>query len=90
MISQRLLKLGAKLKIYDPKVSEEKILNDLDGYSNFRIYDSADYAIKDCNAILLLVNWKSFEKLDFSGKKVYNTTKLYISNQYYSIGKKQN
>ena len=87
-ISQRLLKLGAKLKIYDPKVSDGKIFNDLDGYSNFRIYDCADNAIKDCNAILLLVNWKSFEKLNFSGNKVYNTTKLHINNQYYSVGKK--
>jgi UDPglucose 6-dehydrogenase len=87
-ISQRLLELGAKLKIYDPKVSKGKILNDLSGYSNYRIYDSANHAIQDCEVILLLVNWKSFEKLNLLGKRIYNTTKLHFNNQYYSVGKK--
>ena len=86
-ISKNLLKHGANLNIFDPKVSKNKIKSDLTGFKDFIVFDSVDGAINHSKIILVLVEWDSFKTLDFSEKKVYNATKINFENQYYSIGK---
>ena len=70
-ISLDLLLEGAKLCIYDPKVSFEQIKNDLKLFDD-SIYenevffaDSALEAIKNSDAILILTEWEEFKNIDW-------------------------
>ena len=75
-ICNELLEEGAILKIYDPKVSEEKVyeafrkleLNqeqNLDSKKNPECVNSVFEAIEESDAILILTEWKEFENLDW-------------------------
>ncbi|NOX71908.1 MAG: UDP-glucose/GDP-mannose dehydrogenase family protein, partial [Candidatus Micrarchaeota archaeon] len=63
-----LLKNGAKVKAYDPKATE----NFRKLYENVEYYDSAQDAIKEADACLILTEWKEFGPLtddDFSSMR---------------------
>ena len=73
-IANNLLKEGAKLAIYDPKVSKEQILNDLKLRLSSKelinalddtilIYDSAKDAINKSFAIAIITEWDEFKYL---------------------------
>ena len=76
-ISYNLLEKGYNLKIYDPKVSENKILEDLlninlirkkikkdDLISRIKIYSSIDEIIEDSNIHVVLTEWEEFKVLN--------------------------
>jgi UDPglucose 6-dehydrogenase len=99
-IIQKLVSLGAKFKVYDPKSSEiaKKYYFD----DNFPIeYNTNKYdAIKSVDALLLITEWKEFSCPDFDemiklmklpvifdGRNQYN--KILMKNlgfEYYQIG----
>lgn len=74
-VADYLLNEHAEIVIYDPKVSEEQILADLD-YLNTRsheenrkgisIANSAQDAAKDAHAIAVLTEWDEFKHADFT------------------------
>ncbi len=69
-----LLKEKAHLSIYDPKVSGEQILRDLDVAgehpSGVTLHADAYAATKNAHAVLILTEWGEFKELDF--KKIHD------------------
>ena len=72
-VAEKLIAKGAKLNIYDPSVSKETILNDIENYwinkikmpnDDFKIYKSLDEAIYLVDSIVILTEWDEFTKLD--------------------------
>jgi len=68
VIVQELLKRGATLAAYDPVAMPEaqRLLGHLDG---LRFCDSAEAALGDADALLLVTEWKEFRTPDFDGIK---------------------
>jgi UDPglucose 6-dehydrogenase len=60
-----LLKIGAKVRAYDPKAMEnfKRYFPDLE-------YCTSAEEVLDSDAVLILTEWQEFEKLDYSGKIV--------------------
>jgi len=70
-ISSDLLEEGAKLTIYDPKVSFEKIADDLEkfSYNNqgiWKMAKSIPEALINVDAVLILTAWDEFYGLDWN------------------------
>ncbi len=79
-VCRNLLSEGAKLAIYDPKVSQEQIYSDLNigeekipGDGGVEICSSPYEASKDSYAITVLTAWGEFACLDYV--KIYKTMK---------------
>ena len=75
-ICKRLLEERATLNIYDPKVEEEKIFNDLNiekGNQKINICSNAEETFTNSNAIIVLTEWDEFKKIDF--KKAFSVMK---------------
>ena len=64
--------------IYDPKVSKDKIISDLEGFKyknnpcdiqnergTFSVFSNIEEAIQDSNAVIILTEWKEFNTLDW-------------------------
>ncbi|KAL0217938.1 hypothetical protein RCL1_008787 [Eukaryota sp. TZLM3-RCL] len=72
-ICRELLSNGAKLNIYDPKVSKTQILYDLSPHgqdiwkidSSVQVYGSVLSAVHNCDGILVLTDWQEFHKVDW-------------------------
>ena len=69
-VVEELLKEGAKVVAYDPKAM-----------GNFRkIFGQIDYAnaskVMECDAILIVTEWKEFEELDYTGKIVIDGRRI--------------
>jgi len=64
-IVSHLLKMGAKVRVYDPKAME----NFKKCFPNIEYCMSAEEVL-DSDAVLILTEWQEFEKLDYSGKIV--------------------
>ncbi|EEE40822.1 nucleotide sugar dehydrogenase [Prochlorococcus marinus] len=64
-ISKNLLKEGAKLNFYDPKVNKKQILSEFNTESNVSICNSAIKAAEGADAVLVLTEWKEFKALDW-------------------------
>ena len=63
-----LLEEQAKVAIYDPKVPESQIRDDLnvnEDFSALTICADAYDACKDAHAVLILTEWDEFKELDF-------------------------
>ncbi len=81
-VADHLLNEQAKISVYDPKVAEEKILNDLN-YLNTRTeeenengvsYLSSPYeATKDAHAIAIMTEWDEFK--DYDWEQIYSQMK---------------
>ncbi len=58
---KRLLKLGAKITIHDPKALENarKIFHD-----NTKYVKSVPSALKDCQCAIIMTQWKDYEKIN--------------------------
>jgi len=75
-----LLKEGAIIKIFDPKVPEDQIKNDIKENCDFQEYNEYISNIKVChscyeasygaNAIVICTEWDEFKTLDY--KRIYN------------------
>jgi len=78
-----LLKEGAIIKLFDPKVTKNQIIKDIkdnsqenefDEYkNNIYIYESAYDAAKNSDAIVICTEWDEFSEIDY--KKIYNIMK---------------
>ena len=73
-ISKNLLEEGARLKIYDPKVSKYQIENDLNlrekdlfkkNEGLWEYHESIKNAIKDTDAVVLLTEWEIFKDINW-------------------------
>ena len=81
-IAENLINEQAILQIYDPKVNDERILNDISdvtgrNYSKqsktFGIYSDPYEAVKDTHAVLIMTEWDIFNELDW--EKIYSKMK---------------
>ena len=59
---EQLNRLGARVKAYDPIVSQSGLSH---GLSNVIIETSAEMLADGCDALVLVTDWKEFLKLDF-------------------------
>ena len=59
---EQLNRLGARVKAYDPIVSQSGLSH---GLSNVMIEPSAEMLADSCDALVLVTDWKEFSKLDF-------------------------
>jgi UDPglucose 6-dehydrogenase len=92
----RLIKLGSKITIHDPKAIEnaKKIFSDKVTYQK-----SVSSAVKDCNCAVIMTGWKEYEKINNQTIKHMNTkfiidSRRIISNKnlnakYFAIGLSQ-
>ena len=72
-VCKHLLEEQAQLAIYDPKVSEAKIRQDLqlsEDNTSVTVCADAYAATKDAHAVLILTEWDEFKELDF--QKIYD------------------
>ena len=73
-ICRNLLEEGCYLSIYDPKVNQNQIDNDLsfkcDDNKTWEVTESVLGSVKDADAIILLTEWDEFFHLEF--KKIYD------------------
>ncbi|WP_319420724.1 UDP-glucose dehydrogenase family protein [Pleurocapsa sp. FMAR1] len=60
---EQLNRLGARVKAYDPIVSQSGLSH---GLSNVRIEGNAEMLADCCDALVLVTDWKEFLKLDFT------------------------
>ena len=99
---KELVKLGAKIKAYDPKAMDEAksfYLKDVEGIEYFK---SKYEVLKNSEAMILLTEWKEFRSPDFNEIKslltnpvIFDGRNQYIAYdlenkgfEYYRIGKK--
>ena len=76
-VASNLLKAGINLKIYDPKVNEMRIYNDLADLNKNKYHinqlsylDKPDEDFSSTNIIAILTEWDEF--IDYDWKKIYN------------------
>ncbi len=62
-IIEELNRLGAKVKAYDPIVSQNGISH---GISGVKIESDAERLAQGCDALVLVTDWQEFLKLDFT------------------------
>ena len=92
-LAKRLLKLGAKITIHDPKALENarKIFCD-----NTKYVKSVSSALKDCQCAIIMTQWKDYERINNNtikqmAKKFIIDSRRVLSNKnldakYYAIG----
>jgi UDPglucose 6-dehydrogenase len=95
-VADKLYKAGAILEIYDPMVSKESILSDIDFYweaskredliTRILVLDSLNTLDLSYDAAAILTEWEAFKSLDFSKTTVFDGRGV-LSSSTYSIGK---
>jgi len=79
-VADDLINEQARISVYDPKVSRNKMLNDLDyletrskpDNSNYlNVFDNAYEACKDAHAVAVLTEWDEFTTYDW--KRIYDS-----------------
>jgi UDPglucose 6-dehydrogenase len=86
-VAEKLYKAGASLLIYDPMVSGESIILDMDDYwethkdffedqNRIEIVSSADQAISGSDAIAVITGWEEFKNLKYAKAKVFEGNKI--------------
>ena len=60
---EQLSRLGARVKAYDPIVSQSGLRN---GLSNVIVETDAEMLAEGCDALVLVTDWKQFRELDFA------------------------
>ncbi|MXO05990.1 UDP-glucose 6-dehydrogenase [Flavobacterium sp. HBTb2-11-1] len=79
-VADDLVNEQAKISVYDPKVSENKMLSDLnyletrsseENVKALNVFDNAYEACKDAHAIAILTEWDEFTTYDW--KKIYDS-----------------
>jgi len=92
-ITEKLLKFGANITIYDPMVDYNNIYEDLTLHFGDVIKSKFNRiafvknikSIKDADAYAILTEWEEFKNFDFSKLKVFDGRRIIESN-FYSIG----
>jgi UDPglucose 6-dehydrogenase len=99
-VINELLSRGAKIKAYDPKAMEEAKNFYFKDVQSVEYMDSKYSVLNDCDALILLTEWKEFRSPDFDeikkrlkspvifdGRNQYNKEKLEeIRFEYHQIG----
>ena len=101
VVSGELLKAGAKVVVYDPMVSEEKIKNDIEshyaenkkGLERFFVLNSINEVVNKSDAIGILTEWEEFKSFDwtksqkriFDGRRILND-KMINKEQLFILG----
>jgi len=100
-IIKELVKLGAKIQVFDPKAMDEARSFYLKGLKNVVYMNSKYAALSNADAMVLLTEWKEFRSPDFDeiknllkapvifdGRNQYNMFNLEKKGfEYYQIGK---
>ncbi len=60
---EHLNRLGAKVKAYDPIISQSDIRHTLSGV---QVEDDAERLAVDCDALVLVTDWQEFQQLDYA------------------------
>lgn len=94
VLIEELLSLGAKIQTYDPKAME----NMKKVFPTLTYCENKYEATKDCNALIVVTEWKEFrnpdfakissslkEKIIFDGRNIYKDHQL-LGFKYYNIG----
>ena len=101
-VINELVSRGAQIKAYDPKAIHEAKAHYLKGVHNITYVHSKYDVLKDCDALVLLTEWKEFRSpnfedikiqlktpIIFDGRNQYDTSVLEKNGfEYYQIGKK--
>ena len=94
-ISYKLLDKGYKIKVYDPKIKEERVVEDLKTLikikngkrnliDNIEYNDSLNDSINNSDVLVILTEWDEFREIS-SSKKIIDTRNLNIQNTYFKI-----
>ena len=95
-VSEKLYEAGAKLMIYDPMVSKETILNNIEfNWKNFEkserriTVNKGEFMNMDFDAYAILTEWEEFKKINHKKhKKVFDGRNIILSKKLaYAIGK---
>lgn len=100
VIIDELTKRGATIHAYDPKAEREARECYLKGNQNVIYYDGKYDALRGCDAMILITEWKEFRSPDFErmmenlkapvifdGRNQYNPAEMKeYGNEYYQIG----
>eukprot|EP00227_Mantoniella_beaufortii_P014766 CAMPEP_0197583904 /NCGR_PEP_ID=MMETSP1326-20131121/6670_1 /TAXON_ID=1155430 /ORGANISM="Genus nov. species nov., Strain RCC2288" /LENGTH=449 /DNA_ID=CAMNT_0043148187 /DNA_START=111 /DNA_END=1460 /DNA_ORIENTATION=- len=71
-VGRGLIEDGAKLAIFDPKVSDEQIALDMEGLTNnITTYKTAKEALEGAHAVCIMTEWDEFKLYDW--KEIYDT-----------------
>ncbi|WP_125722329.1 UDP-glucose 6-dehydrogenase [Flavobacterium ustbae] len=79
-VADDLINEQAKISVYDPKVSKNKMLSDMDyletrtkeeNLKSLNVFENAYEACKDAHAIAILTEWDEFTTYDW--KKIYDS-----------------
>ena len=95
-----LIDKGAKIKAYDPQATEEFIRTIDDDYlKSIEFVESRYEAVKDCDGLILITEWKEFrnpdfevlsnnlkEKIIFDGRNIYDKKIVQKGFELYQIG----
>ena len=102
-IIQELLKRGAKIQAHDPEAMHMAKQQEYFGDNQNITYFEGKYeALKDCDALLIITEWREFRTPDFGeikkslkspiifdGRLLYDPKKMHdFGMEYYSIGRK--
>jgi len=88
-VAEKLYKAGANLQIYDPMVSKETVLKDINFYWKNTV-DNIDERIRFKNeltkfeqfdTIAILTDWQEFRRFDFKSSKVFDGRNLLDENK---------
>jgi len=88
-VAEKLYKAGANLQIYDPIVSKETVLKDINFYWKNTV-DNIDERIRFKNeltkfeqfdTIAILTDWQEFRRFDFKSSKVFDGRNLLDENK---------
>ncbi len=95
-VAEKLFKSGAIIDIYDPMVSKESILRDIEFYweasktkdftSKISVLEPKNKLDLSHDATAILTEWEEFETFDFSKTLVFDGRGI-LSSSNYSIGK---
>ena len=92
-LARQLMKLGANVTIHDPKALDNtrKIFHD-----NAKYTTTISSALKNCQCVIIMTQWKEYEKIDnktikYMNKKFIIDSRRILSNKnldakYYAIG----
>ena len=100
IIINELTKRGAKIHAYDPKAEKEARNCYLKGNELVEYFDGKYDALKGCDALILITEWKEFRSPDFDrmleclkspvifdGRNQYNSSEMTeLGIEYYQIG----
>ena len=100
VVISEIIKKGGKVKVYDPKAQSEfkkEIVNDY--LSSIEFTNNRYDALNDCDALVLITEWKEFRnpdfdilskrlkrKIIFDGRNIYNKRIINLGFELYQIG----